>query len=196
VRKIPAMPKRSKTMAWLKRLPVPLQIVLIAMLLYLTWQFRYYTDGVDKAELTKIEGVLYSFECIPRLSGGDDIILYASLRERAEWFGSWQKCKNLESIMHLAKEPQKVAFYMKRYHGIFSRDSEGALWIYAVDSVNPNRPFIYPARGLGIHFNPNPLCLAFFFIALALIESLRERWIDYRASQNKETAQKSKDGGD
>lgn len=189
MQKIPTLPKQSKTMAWLKRLPVTLQIILIVCLLYLTWHFRYYTDGVDKADLTKVEGVLHTFECRPRLSGGDDIILYTSLREREIWFGSWQKCKNLASVLSLAKEPQRVVFYIKRYQGVMSSDSEGALWVYAVDLEKSNRPLIYPARGLGVHYNPNPFCLAFFFVALALVESLRERWLDYRAIKNKARVQ-------
>lgn len=43
MQKIPTLPKQSKTMAWLKRLPVPLQIILIVILFYLTWQFRQRT---------------------------------------------------------------------------------------------------------------------------------------------------------
>ncbi|MCC5452227.1 hypothetical protein LMJ53_10890 [Rheinheimera sp. UJ51] len=190
MQKIPTLPKQSKVMAWLKRLPVPLQILLIVSLLYLTWHFRYYTNGVDEAELTKVEGVLYSFQCNPRMSGQDDIILYTSLREREVWFSGWQKCKNLASVFSLASKPQQVIFYTQRHKGILSRDSEGALWIHAVDLVNPNKPLIYPVNGLGIHYNPNPWCLFFFFIALALIESLRERWIDYSASVSTESRKK------
>lgn len=191
MQKIPTLPKQSKIMAWLKRLPVSLQVALILGLLYLTWHFRYYTDGVAEAELTKVEGVLYTFECHPRLSGQDDIILHTSLREREVWFSGWQKCKNLTSVFSLASEPQQVIFYTQRHHGILSRDSEGALWIHAVDLVNPNKPLIHPVKGLGIHYNPNPWCLAFFFIALALIEALRERWVDYKNKQQKKKAQDS-----
>ncbi|MDP4527863.1 hypothetical protein Q3O59_02295 [Alkalimonas delamerensis] len=196
MQKIPTLPKQLKVMAWLKTLPVPLQIVLIVILLYLTWHFRYYTDGVDEAELIKVEGILYTFDCVPRLTGQDDIILYTSLRERGVWFGSWQKCNNLDSIMHLARDPQQAVFYTKTYQGVLSRDAEGALWIYAVDLVSPNKPLIYPARGLGVHYNPNPWCLAFFFIALALIEALRERWLDYKNKQHKQKARDRPRTGD
>lgn len=192
MQKIPTLPKQSKTMAWLKRLPVPLQIILIVLLFYLTWQFRYYTDGVDKAELTKIEGTLYSFRCNSRISGADDIILFTSFREKEIWFRGWQKCKNLSEAIKYSDSPQQVVFYTKITKGRFSTKTDGVLRIYAVDLANPNKPLIHPVRGLGIHYNPNPWSLAFFFIALALIESLRERWIDYRASQNKKIAQRSK----
>ncbi|MCB5227326.1 hypothetical protein JAO78_010925 [Alishewanella sp. 16-MA] len=190
MQKIPAMPKRSKTMAWLKRLPVPFQIILIAVLLYLTWHFRYYTDGVDKAELTKVEGTLYSFRCNSRISGPDDIILFTSFKEKEIWFRGWQKCKNLSEAIKYSDSPQQVVFYTKITKGSFSTNTDGVLRIYAVDLANPNKPLIHPVRGLGIHYNPNPFSLAFFFIALALIESLRERWIDYRASVSTESRKK------
>jgi len=186
VQKIPTLPKQSKAMVWLKRLPVPLQIVLIISLLYLTWHFRYYVDGVNQDELTQVKGVLYTFECKQRLSGQDDIVLYTSLREKEIWFRGWQKCKYLSEAMKYSDSPQQVFFHTKLTKGIFSTQAEAVLRIYAVDLAEPNKQLIYPVRGLGIHYNPNPWCLAFFFIALALIESLRERWIDYRASQNKD----------
>ncbi|WP_214000304.1 hypothetical protein [Arsukibacterium sp.] len=196
MQKIPALPKQSKVMAWLKRLPVSLQILLIVSLFYLTWHFRYYTDGVDVAKLTKVEGVLYTFECNQRLSGQDNIILYTSLEERAVWFSGWQKCKNLRSVLSLASKPQQVIFYIQRHHGILSRSNEGALWIYAIDLVNPSEPLIHPVRGLGIHYNPNPWCLAFFSIALALLEALRERWIDARSKTRKQTMPEIKHSND
>ena len=186
MQKIPRMPKQSKVMTWLKRLPVPLQILLIVCLFYLTWHFRYYTDGVDETELTKVEGILYLFECNPRLSGQDDIILYTSLREREVWFSGWQKCENLASVFSLASNPQQVIFYIQRHNGILSRDNEGALWIHAVDLVNPSKPLIHPVKGLGIHYNPNPWSLAFFFVALAMIEALRERWVDSRSKKRQQ----------
>jgi hypothetical protein len=190
VQKIPMLPKQSKVMAWLKRLPVSLQILLIVSLLYLTWHFRFYTDGVDEAELTKVEGVLYSFQCHPRISGKDDIILFTSFRDKEIWFRGWQKCKNLSEATKYSDSPQQVVFYTKITKGIFSTKTDGVLRIYAVDLINPNKPLIHPAKGLGIHYNPNPWCLAFFFIALALIEALRERWFDYR-TQKKQRAQET-----
>ncbi|MCC5827154.1 hypothetical protein [Alkalimonas sp.] len=191
MQKIPTLPKQSKVMAWLKSLPVSLQIVLIVSLLYLTWHFRYYTDGVDEAELTKVEGVLYAVECIPRVSGSDSIILHTSFPEQEVWFSGWQKCKNISDVIAKSQSSRTVTYYIKRHLGIMSPTSEGTLWIYAVDLVNPNKPLIHPARGLGIHYNPNPWCLAFFFIALALIEALRERWVDYKNKQQKQKAQHS-----
>lgn len=191
MQKIPTLPKQSKVMAWLKRLPVPLQALLIVSLLYLTWHFRYYTDGVDETELTKVEGVLYSFQCNPRMSGEDDIILYTSFREKEIWFRGWQKCNNLSEAIKYSDSPQQVIFYTKRTKGVFSTKTDGVLRIYAVDLANPNKPLIHPAKGLGIHYNPNPWCLAFFFIALALIEALRERWVDYKNKQQKKKAQDS-----
>jgi len=140
---------------------------------------------VNEAELTKVEGVLYTFECIPRLSGSDSIILHTSFPEQEIWFSGWQKCKNISDLIKNNHSPKQVIYYIKRHNGFMSSSSEGTLWIYAVDLINPNKPLIYPVRGLGIHYNPNPWCLAFFFIALALTESLRERWLDYKKLQDK-----------
>lgn len=189
---IPTLPKQSKVMYWLKRLPVPLQILLITCLLYLTWHFRFYTDGVDKDNLKKVEGLLYSVECVSRMSGGDSIILQTSFPEQEVWFSGWQKCNNIQDAIGQFSPPKVVNYYIQRHHGVMSTTSEGTLWIYAVDLVNPSRHLIHPVKGLGIHYNPNPWCLVFFFIALGLIESLRDRWIRHKNERYKQKIQEEK----
>ncbi len=77
-----------------------------------------------------------------------------------------------------------------------SPTNEGTLWIYGVDLVNPSKPLIHPAKGLGIHYNPNPWCLAFFFIALALIEALRERLLGVRIKKRKQAVSDNKHSKD
>jgi len=187
VQKIPTLPKESKIISRLKRLPPPVQLMLIAILLYLTWHFRYYTTGVNEAELTKVEGTLYSFECRSSFRGSDDIILYTSLREEEIWLRAWQKCKNLSDAMSYAGSPQEVIFHTQRTRGIFSiiNKTDGILRVYAVDLKSPRKQLIYPANGLGKQLNPNFLVLLFAVIALILTENLREQWLDKRKSQKK-----------
>lgn len=192
MQKIPVMPKQSKVMIWLKGLPVPLQIMLITGLLYLTWHFRFYTDGIDEKKLVKVEGLLYAVECIPKMSGADSIILHTSFPEQEVWLSGWQKCKNISDAIGKYHPARQVTYYIQRHHGVMSPTSEGTLWIYAVDLVNPNTQLIHPVKGLGVHYNPNPFSLAFFFIALALIEALRERWVDYKETRNKRRLQERK----
>jgi len=180
VKIILTVPKKSKLMSWLKQLPISLQVLLIISLFYLTWHFRYFVSGVNESELVKVEGILYSIECKNKTAGADSIILYTSFPEREVWFSGWQKCKNLSRALNELHFPEKVTYYTKRYNGVFSPNSEGTLWIYAVDLRRTNEPLIYPVNGLGVSYEPNIWCLVFFFIALSLIESLRERWSDYR----------------
>jgi hypothetical protein len=154
------------------------------LLLICTWHFRYYETGENEADLTKVDGVLYSVDCIEKTTGEDRIVLHTSLQHDAIVFGSWQKCKFLTEAIQLLQEPQQVRFYTQRYVDILDPEDKGALWIYAVDLLANNRPLIYPYRGLGIERNPNPLALCFFFIAFALIGSLRERWLERQLRKN------------
>ncbi|MCS6113550.1 hypothetical protein G3485_23180 [Shewanella baltica] len=177
---IPKIPQDYKLINWLRQLPISLQVILIIFLFYLTWHFRYFVSGVNEAELVKVEGVLYSVDCTTKLSGSDTIVLHTSFPEREVSFSGWQKCKNLSKALNELHLPEKVTYYTKRFHGVMSENNEGTLWIYAVDLTSSNEQLIYPVNGLGINYEPNVWCLVFFFIALILIESLRERWSDYR----------------
>lgn len=195
MKKIPPLPKDSKIMARLKRLPAPVQLVLIAILLYLTWHFRYYTTGVDEAELTKVEGTLYSFECRSRFRGSDDIILYTSLLKGGIRLSSWQKCKNLSDSIAYAGSPQEVVFYTELVRGFLHKmnDTEGNLYIYAVDLKSPRKQLIYPANGLGKRLNPNFLALLFAVVALILGDNLREEWLDKRKAHKKAKIENEQD---
>jgi hypothetical protein len=185
LKNISTLPKQSKVIAWLKMLPVSLQVLIILLLLFLTWHFRYYETGKNEAELTKIEGVLYAMDCIEKTTGEDRIVLHTSLQNEIVVFGSWQKCKYLAEAIHLLREPQQVRFYIQKHVDILNPESQGALWIYAIDLLSTNKPLIYPFNGLGVQYSPNPFCLIFFFIAFALIESLRERWLEEKARKSR-----------
>lgn len=185
MQKIPTLPKQSKVMARLKRLPVFLQIAIIILFLYLTWHFRYYTGGIAESELSKVEGVLYSISCEARQRGGDAIIFITSFPEHEVWLSGRQKCKFVSEAIKQLNVPTKVVYYIQRRKGFFSKHQEGTLYIYAVDLVEPSKPLIHPSAGLGVQYHPNPFSLTFFFMALALMEALRERWVDYRKKQPK-----------
>ncbi|OCW96885.1 hypothetical protein [Alishewanella sp. HH-ZS] len=195
MQKIPTLPKESKIISRLKRLPPPVQLMLIAILLYLSWHFRYYTTGVNEAELTKVEGTLYSFECRSRFRGSDDIILYTSLREEEIWLRAWQKCKNLSDAMSYAGSPQEVIFHTQRTRGIFSKinKTDGILRVYAVDLKSPRKQLIYPANGLGKRLNPNILAILLACLAFVLADSLREQWWDKHQAKKKAKAEKHSD---
>ncbi|MDP4527861.1 hypothetical protein Q3O59_02285 [Alkalimonas delamerensis] len=174
-------------MARLKRLPVPAQCILICALLFLAWHFRYYTTGVDEAELSKVEGTLYSFECKSRFRGSDDIVLYTSLREEEIWLRAWQKCKNLSDAMSYAASPQEVIFYTQKTRGIFStiNKTDGVLRVYAVDVKSPRKQLIYPANGLGKRLNPNILAILLACVAFVLADNLRDKWWDIYQAKKK-----------
>lgn len=195
MKKIPPLPKQSKIMARLKRLPIPVQLLFIAVLLSIAWHFRYYTSGVDEAELTKIEGTLYNFECKSRFRGSDNIILYTSLREEEIWLRAWQKCKNLSDVMQYAGSPQKVIFHTQRTRGIFSiiNKTKGVLRVYAVDLKSPSKQLIYPVNGLEKRLNPNILAILLACLAFVLADSLRERWLDKHQAKKKGKAEKHSD---
>ncbi len=175
--KINILPKKNRLLSRLKELPIPLQILLVMVLLYLTWHFRYVASGVDPNELQKVEGTLYSFECITHVSGSDTIILNTSLENESIHFSGWQKCKNISEQLSLSKEPHKAIFYIERHKGIFSDTPEGTIWVYAVDLVSPNVAKILPHQGLGVEYVANVYCLVFFFIALYFSENIRELWL-------------------
>lgn len=166
----------------INKLPVTVQVILITVLLYCTWHFRFYTTGVNESELNKIEGVLYSFNCRENIKGADTIILYTSLLEREIWFEGWQKCTFLTDVMHYANTPQEVIFYTKLHKGIVNPD--GALWVYSIDLKSTGNKLIYPKNGLGIKYKANFLIMVLPLIALILLQGLIQRLRAQKKSNN------------
>ncbi len=157
----------------LSKLPVIFQLIIIIILLYCTWHFRFYTTGVEQSELTKIEGVLHSFRCIENMKGADTIILNTSLLEEEILFEGWQKCRFLTDVIGYAKAPQQVFFYTKLHKGILNPD--GSLWVYAIDLKSTGDKLIYPKNGLGIKNKANFLIMVLPVIALLLLQGLIQR---------------------
>lgn len=154
------------------KLHFSIRILIIAILLFSAWNFRFYTTGVSKDELSATEGILYSFSCIEEFKGSDQIILKTSLDKKDIYFSGWQKCDLLTDVMHYANSAQEVIFYTKLNKGILNPD--GAIWVHAVKLKSTNEELIYPRNGLGIQYSPNFLVLILVFIALNVLNGLVE----------------------
>lgn len=185
MRRISNLPRHNRLLLWLKQLPISLQLILVFILIYLTWHFRYVSAGVDPSKLQKVEGVLYSFECITHFSGSDAIILKTSLQEEVIHFSGWQKCKNIKEQLMLSNKKHQAVFYIERNPGVFSDTLEGTIWVYAVDLISPNESKILPYHGLGVEYVANVYCLIFFFIALYFSENIRGKWIERQGGSKK-----------
>jgi len=150
--------------------PLPIQILFIIIFLFSAWHFRFYTTGVSEGELTKTDGMLYSFSCVENIKGADTILLRTSLDGKDIHFDGWQKCKFLTDVMQYANSPHEVIFYTKLNKGILNPD--GSIWVYAVKLKSTNDELIYPKNGLGIRYSPNFLVLVLVFIALSLLKNV------------------------
>lgn len=152
------------------KLPVPIQISIIVILLFSAWHFRFYKTGVSEDELITTDGILYSFSCMENVKGSDTILLKTSLDRKEIRFSGWQKCKFLTDVMHYAHAPQEVTFYTKVNKGILNPD--GSIWVHAVKLKSTDDELIYPRNGLGIQYSPNFLVLILVFIALSSLRNV------------------------
>jgi len=189
---IPKKPRESRTLGYIKEFPLPLQVLLVLILLFFAWQFRYYSSGVNAETLQKTEGVLYEISCHKSITGSDTIRLKTSLQDEIVTFSGWQKCHNINWLMTPTENGSKAVFYIDIKKAPLNKSSKGSLHIYAIDLITPfEGKFIYPANGLGVKNNPNIFGMFLLFMVVLIVHSM---WSDY--SEKKEKTKISRDQSD
>lgn len=180
---IPKKPKESRALGYIKKIPLPLQALLVLILLSFAWQFRYYTSGVSAESLQKMQGVLYEVSCLKSINGSDTIRLRTSLQKEIVTFSGWQKCNNINWLMAPAGNVSQAVFYVNIKKAPLNHRSKGSLHIYAIDLIAPfEGKFIYPANGLDVKNHPNIFGMFLFFMAVLITHSM---WGNYSEKRKK-----------
>jgi len=183
---IPKKPRESRTIAYVKKLPLFLQIPIVMILLAMAWQFRFYQTGVDASTLTKTQGILYEASCQKSISGSDTIRLRTSLQNEIITFSGWQKCSNINWQSFTRTKNPSATFYTRNHRYITSNDSFGDLYVFAVDLQSPyEQKFIYPARGLILENNPNPFGMFLLFMAILIAHSILSDYFENKEKSKK-----------
>lgn len=180
---IPKKPKESRTLGYIKKIPLPLQALLVLILLSFAWQFRYYNSGVSAESLQKVQGILYEVSCLKSITGSDTIRLRTSLQKETLTFSGWQKCNNINWLMAPAGNVSQAVFYVNIKRVPLNHSSKGSMHIYAIDLIAPfEGKFIYPANGLEVKNNPNIFGMFLFFMAVLITHSM---WANYSEKRKK-----------